>query len=178
LKKTLLGFDAKRGDCKPGLTGVRYLPSPDPTLGSGPSVEIRELSGDRRLRSEASNDRRSIDVFGEKRSLYASVIDVGGPMRSKITITTSVVFLANASAQALDDKACILKATRALPSISGLVVKKAGSRPVPAATLATWQGQARPIIVDLNIVAAGAEETYSYMCVMTNGVAFVRRVML
>jgi hypothetical protein len=56
--------------------------------------------------------------------------------------------------------------------------KKAGTRPVPAATLATWQGQKRPIIVDLDIVAAGTEETYSYMCVMTNGAAFVRRVML
>jgi hypothetical protein len=29
-KAPVLGFDAKRGDCKPGLTGVRYLPSPDP----------------------------------------------------------------------------------------------------------------------------------------------------
>jgi hypothetical protein len=99
-------------------------------------------------------------------------------MRSKIAIATSVFFLANASAQAVDNKACLLKATQALPSISGLVIKKTGSRPVPAATLATWQGQARPIIVDLNIVAAGVEEIYSYMCVMTNGVAFVRRVML
>jgi hypothetical protein len=99
-------------------------------------------------------------------------------MRIKIAIAASVVLLANAGVRAADNKACILKATQALPSISGLVIKKTGSRPVPAATLATWQGQARPIIVDLNIVAAGAEETYSYMCVMTNGTAFVRRVML
>ena len=99
-------------------------------------------------------------------------------MRITIAIAASAVLLANASAQAADSKACILKATRALPSIAGLVIKKTGSRPVPAATLTTWQGQARPIIVDLNIIAAGAEETYSYMCVMTKGVAFVRRVML
>jgi len=57
------------------------------------------------------------------------------------------------------------------------VVKKTRTRPVPAGVLATWQGQMRPIIVDVDIVAAGAAETYSYMCVLTRGVAYVRRVM-
>ena len=36
---------------------------------------------------------------------------------------------------------------------------------------------ARPIIVDVDIVAVGAEETYSYLCARTKGSAFVRRVM-
>jgi hypothetical protein len=55
--------------------------------------------------------------------------------------------------------------------------QKKRTRPVPAAILATWQGQTRPIIVDVDMAAAGAEETYSYMCVMTKGSAYVRRVM-
>jgi hypothetical protein len=99
-------------------------------------------------------------------------------MRIKMAIVTSVVLLATAGARAEDNKACISKATQALPSIAGLVITKTGTRPVPAATLATWQGRKRPIIVDLDIVAAGTEEVYSYMCVLTNGAAFVRRVML
>jgi hypothetical protein len=105
-------------------------------------------------------------------------VNVGAPMRIKMAIAASIVVLANASARAEDNKACILKATQALPSISGLVIKRTGTRPVPAATLATWQGKKRPIIVDLDIVAAGTEEIYSYVCVTTNGAAFVRRVML
>ena len=64
-----------------------------------------------------------------------------------------------------------------LPQIAGLVVKKTRTRPVPPEILATWQGQARPIIVDLDTVATGIVETFSYMCVMTKGSAYVRRVM-
>lgn len=98
-------------------------------------------------------------------------------MLGKIAIAASVTLLATASCPAEDNKACILKATEALPRISGLVIKKTRTRPAPAAILATWQGQTRPIIVDVDIVTAGAAETYSYMCVMTKGSAYVRRVM-
>ena len=98
-------------------------------------------------------------------------------MRVKIAIATSVILLATANSRAEDKKACILKATATVPRISGLVIKKTRTRPVPAAILATWQGQTRPIIVDVDTAAAGAEETYSYMCVMTKGSAYVRRVM-
>ena len=73
--------------------------------------------------------------------------------------------------------ACILKATESLPRIPGLVIKKTRTRPVPAEILATWKGQERPIIVDVDIVATGAEETYSYLCALTKGSAYVRRVM-
>jgi len=75
------------------------------------------------------------------------------------------------------NKACMMKAAETLPRISGLVIKKTRTRPVPASTLATWKGQTRPIIVDVDIVAAGTEETYSYICVLTKGSAYVRRVM-
>ena len=95
----------------------------------------------------------------------------------KIALAVSVTVLASASVQAEDNRACISKATAALPHIAGLVVKKTRTRPVPPAILATWQGQTRPIIVDLDVFAADAAETYSYMCVTTKGSAYVRRVM-
>lgn len=98
-------------------------------------------------------------------------------MRTKIAIATLAVLLATAGSRADDNKVCISKATETLPRISGLVVKKTRTRPVPAEIMATWQGQTRPIMVDVDIVAAGAEETYSYICVLTKGSAFVRRVM-
>jgi hypothetical protein len=98
-------------------------------------------------------------------------------MQIRIVIAASALLLATASGWAEDNRACILKATETLPRIAGLVVKKTRTRPVPPAILATWLGQARPIIVDVDIVAAGAAETYSYMCVLTKGAAYVRRVM-
>jgi len=74
-------------------------------------------------------------------------------------------------------KTCISKATEALPRIEGLVVKKSRTRPVSPAILATWKGQSRPVIVDLDIETAGEAETYSYMCVVTQGAPFVQRTM-
>lgn len=97
-------------------------------------------------------------------------------MQIKIAIAASVLLLATANSRAEDNKACVSKATEALPHIAGLVVKKTRTRPVPAAILATWQGQTRPILVDVDTVAAGTEETYSYICAMTKGSAYVRRV--
>jgi hypothetical protein len=98
-------------------------------------------------------------------------------MHIKIAITASLTLLATASSRADGNKACMKKAAETLPHISGLVIKKTRTRPVPASILATWKGQTRPIIVDVDIIAAGAEETYSFMCVLTKGSAYVRRVM-
>lgn len=51
-------------------------------------------------------------------------------MLGKIAIAASVTLLATTSCPAEDNKACILKATEALPRISGLVIKKTDpSRP-------------------------------------------------
>jgi hypothetical protein len=72
---------------------------------------------------------------------------------------------------------CIVKAAEAIPHSVGLVIKQARLRPVPAAILSTWKGKSRPIIVDVDFVAAGAGETYSFMCAVTNGAAFVQRIM-
>src|SRR5262245_46538958 len=97
-------------------------------------------------------------------------------MLIKIAVAASLTLVATAS-RAEGNEACIRKATETVPRVSGLVIKKARTRPVPPSILATWQGQARPIIVDVDIVATGVEETQSYICVMTKGSAHVRRVM-
>jgi hypothetical protein len=94
-------------------------------------------------------------------------------MRVKIAIAISVTLLATASSRGEDNKACISKATETLPRISGLVIKKTRTRPVPPAILATWQGQNRPIIVDVDTVVRDEQQTYSYMCVLTKGAAHV-----
>jgi hypothetical protein len=98
-------------------------------------------------------------------------------MRIKIIFAAIIMVYASASCRAEDPKACVIKATQSLPKIAGLTVKKTRTRPAPPEMLATWQGQSRPIIVDVDIVAAGAEETYSYLCALTKGSAYVRRVM-
>ena len=72
---------------------------------------------------------------------------------------------------------CLSKATEALPRIVGLVVKKSRTRPVPPAILATWKGQSRPVIIDVDVEDSGEAQTYSYMCVVTQGSAFVQRTM-
>jgi hypothetical protein len=98
-------------------------------------------------------------------------------MRFKMALAASAMLVATSNGGADDNRACISKATENLPRISGLVIKKTRTRPVPATIQATWQGQTHPIIVDLDVVAMGAGETYSYMCVLTKGAAYVRRVM-
>jgi hypothetical protein len=72
---------------------------------------------------------------------------------------------------------CLSKATEALPRISGLVVKKSRTRSVSPTILSTWKGQSKPIIIDVDFEAAGEAQTYSYMCVVTQGSAFVQRTM-
>ena len=79
-------------------------------------------------------------------------------MRIRVVIAASAMLFATANSRAEASEACILKATESLPRIPGLVIKKTRTRPVPAEILATWKGQTRPIIVDIDIVATGAEE--------------------
>jgi hypothetical protein len=98
-------------------------------------------------------------------------------MRITLALASLLVLVATTGSRAEDNRACILKATEALPHIPGLAVLKTRTRPAPAEIMATWRGQTRPVMVDLDIVAGGAAETYSYICVLTNKTAFVRRVM-
>jgi hypothetical protein len=103
---------------------------------------------------------------------------IGQAMRRKTAIAALLTMLATATGRAEDSKACILKATETLPRIAGLVVKKTRTRPVPTSVMATWQGQTRPVIVDIDTIVAGGPESYSYLCVLTKGSAYVRRVMI
>jgi hypothetical protein len=85
--------------------------------------------------------------------------------------------LAAGSGRAEAASTCISKATDALPRISGLVVKKSRTRPVSPTILSTWRGQSKPVIIDVDFEAAGEAQTFSYMCVVTQGSAFVQRTM-
>jgi hypothetical protein len=79
---------------------------------------------------------------------------------------------------ATDAKTCLLKATAALPKITGLRIKKSGVRPMPSEQLANWKGQSKPIIVDLETDAPVASERYSYICASgPTGITFVQRIL-
>jgi len=101
----------------------------------------------------------------------------GYPMRTAITLTILATIALAPVGRAEGGKTCISKATEALPRIEGLVVKKSRTRPVSPAILATWKGQSRPVIIDLDVETSGEAQTYSYMCVVTQGSAYVQRTM-
>jgi hypothetical protein len=98
-------------------------------------------------------------------------------MRIAITVAIWAALSVILSGRAEAGPTCISKATEALPHISGLVVKKSRTRPVSPEILATWKGQSRPIIIDVDVEDSGEAQTYSYMCVVTRGSAFVQRTM-
>jgi hypothetical protein len=95
------------------------------------------------------------------------------------TLLAMVCLASTASSHAAADPArpCIVGATEALPKISGLEIKKSRTRPMSAEQLANWDGQSKPIIVDIDTVASGIFEQYSFICATEkNGQAYVRRV--
>jgi hypothetical protein len=96
-------------------------------------------------------------------------------MRSASIAVAFTVLLAASNVSAKTKQPCIPKAIEALPHIAGLVVKQTRTRPVSAEILATWKGQSRPIIVDVDVVEDGTQETLSYLCAVTQGSAFVQR---
>lgn len=98
-------------------------------------------------------------------------------MRTAVTVAVSAAFLVALNCRGEAAQTCVSKATESLPRIEGLVVRKSRTRPVPPTILSTWKGQARPVIVDVDFEAAGEARTYSYMCVVTQGSAFVQRTM-
>jgi hypothetical protein len=104
--------------------------------------------------------------------------DLEWVMRTALMVTTvSATLLFTTQGRAGATHPCIPKATEALPHIAGLAIKQTRMRPASATILSTWKGQSRPIIVDINFVASGADETYSFLCVVTRGAAFVQRTM-
>ena len=98
-------------------------------------------------------------------------------MRNLATLAASAVLLVAMVSSADAGKTCIATATEALPKITGLVVKRSRTRPVPPAILASWRGRSKPVIVDVDVETEGDTQTFSYMCVVTKGFAFVQRTM-
>ena len=98
-------------------------------------------------------------------------------MRSAIVVVVLAALSVIPRGRAEAGQTCISKATEALPRISGLVVKKSRTRPVSPEVLASWKGQSRPIIIDVDIMDSGEAQTYSYICVITQGSPFVQRTM-
>jgi hypothetical protein len=98
-------------------------------------------------------------------------------MRYLTILTASAALLAVFNGPADAGKTCISSATEALPKITGIVIKRSRTRPVPPAILATWKGQSKPVMIDVDVETEGDALTYSYLCVLTQGSAFVQRTM-
>jgi hypothetical protein len=97
-------------------------------------------------------------------------------MATKMAVL-ALLLVAPAGNAKTSQQPCVPKAIEALPHVAGLVVKQTRTRPVPAPILATWKGQSRPLMIDIDIIQDGVEETYSYLCAVTQGSAFVQRTM-
>ena len=96
-------------------------------------------------------------------------------MRISTMLVAGLLVLLNGRAEA--GKTCLASATEALQQINGLVIKKSRTRPVSPTVLATWKGQSKPIMLDVDIEMKGDVQTFSYVCVVTQGSAFVQRTM-
>lgn len=98
-------------------------------------------------------------------------------MRSLAVLAVSAGLFVIPGDRAEAGKTCIASATEALQRISGLVIKKSRTRPASPTILASWRGQSKPTILDVDIEMEGDLQTYSYLCVLTQGSAFVTRTM-
>jgi hypothetical protein len=98
-------------------------------------------------------------------------------MRNLTILAASAMLLVVLNSAAVAGKTCVVTATEALPKITGLVVKRSRTRPVSPEILATWKGQSKPVIIDVDVETEGDAQTFSYMCVITQGSAFVQRTM-
>jgi hypothetical protein len=98
-------------------------------------------------------------------------------MRKLAILAASAALLVAVTGRADAAKTCIATANEALPKITGLIVKRSRTRPVSPAILATWKGQSKPVIVDVDVETEGDAQTFSYMCVITQGSVFVQRTM-
>ena len=100
-------------------------------------------------------------------------------MKTVISSAILALFIPAFSCAAADKaRSCIVKATEALPKIAGLKVKQSGTRSMLPQQLANWKGQSKPVIVDIDTVATGIVERYSYICASSpTGTAFVQRIL-
>src|ERR1700674_1651127 len=98
-------------------------------------------------------------------------------MHTAMTVAVSAALMVVLNGRAEAGTTCISKATEALPRIAGLVVKKPRTPPLPPAIPASCKGRSRPAIIDVDGEMPGEAPTYSFMCVVTQGSAFVQRTM-
>ena len=98
-------------------------------------------------------------------------------MRNLAILAASGALFAAFTGDAGAGKTCVASATEALPKITGLVVKRSRTRAVSPTVLATWRGQAKPIMIDVDVETEGEAQTFSYLCVITQGSALVQRTM-
>ncbi|HET7886598.1 MAG TPA: hypothetical protein VFL62_10260 [Bradyrhizobium sp.] len=98
-------------------------------------------------------------------------------MRNLTILAAAAALLVAFCDRAGAGKTCIASVTEALPKVTGLVVKRSRTRPVSPAILATWRGQSKPVMIDVEVETEGEAQTFSYMCVITQGSAFVQRTM-
>jgi hypothetical protein len=113
------------------------------------------------------------DFFGQHRVPMSSIRPL------KFVVAAIIVLTFGMPCFAADDavKLCAVKAAEDVSKIPGRQVKKSSTRPVPADQLATWKGQSKPIMVDIDYVSPDEAGTYSYICATgPSGQAFVRRV--
>jgi hypothetical protein len=94
-----------------------------------------------------------------------------------ISAAVSMVLFGGSIDDAQAGKTCIESATAALPKISGIVVKRSRTRPATPEVMASWKGQLKPVMIDLEVVTEGEAQVYSYLCVMSQGSALVQRTM-
>jgi len=74
-------------------------------------------------------------------------------------------------------KLCTLNAKENLPTVAGIKIKNSRARPMPADQLANWKGRSKPIIVDIETIANGQGEMYSYICASSpSGQPFVQHI--
>jgi hypothetical protein len=98
-------------------------------------------------------------------------------MRAWTGFALAVALLVLPNDRAEAGKTCIASATEALQRINGLIIRKSRTRPVSPAVLASWKGQTKPTMLDVDIETDGYAQTFSYICVVTQGSAFVQRTL-
>jgi hypothetical protein len=99
------------------------------------------------------------------------------PLNFAAAVITFLAFHGPCFAAGDATRSCIQKASEAVSSMPGMRVKKASTRAPTAEQMATWKGQSKPIMIDIDFVSPDESGTYSYICATSpSGQAFVRRV--
>lgn len=116
----------------------------------------------------AQTECKSIQDTAARQACFDAVSKTPAPKKKQLKPETKQ------SAEDPDSRACTLKAAEMLPKIPGLIIKS--SRTAVQARPANWPSPVPPVMVDMDIVAAGQNDTYSYMCATGPAGTIVTRV--